>query len=330
MLRRTIFGLFIVATLAFFTVTNGVYAHQGREVGDYELEVGFLHEPAIEGQVNGAVISIKKIGIDLESHGGVFASGTVDAGESFTFKFGHEFEGLVIPFHDHLTGASGTITVADDAEISGMAMINFDGDFSPSEITVRPDTNVMFMNMSSGVMTVLSGPHDDAAMQDESVAHDHAAAETSTAGLGASATLQVEVTHVSTGANRTMSLRPLVGQDGSYVADFIPTAPGVYTFRFFGQIEDLEINESFTSGPGSFDEVEAASSVQFPVTLRETRELQSGIEGLQTDTVIAATTADDAGSKASTALTVGIIGIIVGIAGVGMGAYAVMTGKRKA
>ncbi|MDA0259184.1 MAG: hypothetical protein O2972_10905, partial [Cyanobacteria bacterium] len=310
------------------TVSGSARAHEGRAVGNFELEVGFLHEPAIEGQANAALIIINRKGIDLESYGGAFASGTVETGGSFTFTFGQEFEGFAVPYHEHMSGASGTITVSDSAEISGMAMINFDGDFSPASIEIQPNTSVMFMNMSSSVISVLSGPHDQAA-HDDSMAHDHADAGTSSVVMGASATLQVEVMHVPTSVKRVMELRPLVGQDGSYVADFIPTAPGVYTFRFFGEIEGQAIDESFTSGPGSFDEVEPASSVQFPVTLREARELQSGLEGVQSDTTLIATTADNAGSRASTALLIGIIGMLAGISGVGVGAYAVLTTRQK-
>jgi hypothetical protein len=182
--------------------------------------------------------------------------------------------------------------------------------------------------MTQGAIAVLSGPHDQAA-HDDAMAHDHADTGTSSVVMGASATLQIEVTHVPTSVKRVMELRPLVGQDVSYVADFIPTAPGVYTFRFFGEIEGYAIDESFTSGPGSFDEVEPASSVQFPVMLREARELQSGLEGVQSDTAVIATTADDAGSKASTALMIGIIGMMAGIAGVGVGAYAVLIARKK-
>ncbi len=332
MIRRTIFAMAAIMTIVFAAGSSTLLAHEGRVVGELEVEVGFLTEPAFEGQANGAFIRILKSaenhddgmvmgdGPDLMSHGGLFASGTVDAGGSFEVELGHDLEDLVVPFHDHLTGSSGTIAVNHDGDASETAMVRFDHDgFTPSDFSVQPGTTVMFMNVSSDhVMSVLSGPHDAG----DTHAHQPV--------VGAAASLQVEVTHVPTTTSETMELRPLFGQDGSYAADFVPTAPGAYTFRFFGDIEGETFDQSFTSGPGTFDEIEPARNVQFPIELRETRELQSAVEGLQSELTTAGDRADDADSAASTALVIGIIGLIVGALGAGLGSYGLLAARRKA
>lgn len=74
--------------------------------------------------------------------------------------------------------------------------------------------------------------------------------------------LEVEVTFGP--ASRTLPLRPAFGEVGHFIADLIPTRPGDYTFRVFGTIGDLAIDETFSSADGQFSSVEPASDYQFP------------------------------------------------------------------
>src|ERR671918_3240962 len=39
------------------------------------------------------------------------------------------------------------------------------------------------------------------------------------------------------------------GEPGNYNADLIPTRPGTWTYRIYGTVEDLDVDEVFTSGP---------------------------------------------------------------------------------
>jgi hypothetical protein len=323
------FAALSVAALAMAVAIPSAFAHEGREVGDYELVVGFLTEPAYEGQLNGVSVSVTGPaaghahdattgGVDLEAHGAIFASGTVDAGGSYSYVFGHDLAGLEVPYHDHLTGFSGTVMVTDSAETSGTAMVVFTYEgFSPSELHVQPDTTVMFMNSTGGTMTALSGLHDAAEVD------GHVAI------TGLADSLKVEVAHLSTNEKKVMDLRPVFGQDGKYAANFVPTAPGGYSFRIFGEIEGQEIDETFTSGPDTFDEALPAKEAQFPVQLAEARELQDAVRGAQTSAAEAAITADDAGSQATLAMTIGIIGLVAGVLGLGLGGYAVIGQSRK-
>lgn len=63
---------------------------------------------------------------------------------------------------------------------------------------------------------------------------------------------------------RDFDLVPAWGEDGVYQAVFIPTAPGDYTFRFFGTIDGVDVDESFTSSPEGFDSVAARTDLEFP------------------------------------------------------------------
>lgn len=55
--------VFVPAVLAVgalvLTSAGGVSAHEHRVVGDYELEVGFLNEPALEGQLNALFFGVR-------------------------------------------------------------------------------------------------------------------------------------------------------------------------------------------------------------------------------------------------------------------------------
>lgn len=98
---------------------------------------------------------------------------------------------------------------------------------------------------------------------------------------GLEATLEVEVTHVPSGASQVMPLRPVFGDAGHYRNNWIPTAPGQYRFRFFGVVEDLEVGETFESGPDTFGSVEAADVLYFPEDVPAARELEGVVRGAQ-------------------------------------------------
>jgi MprA protease rhombosortase-interaction domain-containing protein len=80
--------------------------------------------------------------------------------------------------------------------------------------------------------------------------------------LGAADTLQAQV---STGDQvKDMTLTPAFGEDGVYESVFIPTQPGDYTFRFFGDLGGVAVDETFTSSPEGFDSVAPRSDFEFP------------------------------------------------------------------
>ncbi|MDX2160076.1 MAG: hypothetical protein SF162_02000 [bacterium] len=74
--------------------------------------------------------------------------------------------------------------------------------------------------------------------------------------------LQAEVTFGS--ETLIIPLEAAFGTTGHYLADVIPTLPGDYTFRVFGTIGDIEVDETFTSADGEFSSVLPTSDVLFP------------------------------------------------------------------
>ena len=164
-------------------------------------------------------------------------------------------------------------------------------------------------------------------------------ATTAPAGIpveGLAETLQVEVTHVPSGASRIMNLRAVFQAPGNYTADLIPTAPGVYQVRVFGSIEETAVDETFVSagGGGGFSDVVSKTDLYFPEPLAEIRELESAVRGA----VAAAQEAQDAALAASSDTdsedgdsgnTLAIVAIVLGAAGAVAGSAAGIVAVRR-
>jgi hypothetical protein len=119
------------------------------------------------------------------------------------------------------------------------------------------------------------------------------------------------------------------GTPGDYRAWFIPSQPGPYTFHFTGTMHGTKIDESLTSGPKTFDEVQDPAEAAFPpVNTPTTQELADRIQQDATrlsDTTAAATSAK---SAADSARTVAIVGVVVGLIGLAVGATAVLNARK--
>jgi len=149
-------------------------------------------------------------------------------------------------------------------------------------------------------------------------------------------TLDVEVAFGD--QTQTFSLEPFFeegefGTPGDYRAWLIPTTPGQYSFHFTGTIDGEDVDETFTSGPKTFDDVQNPQSVEFPVQQPSTGELAeridrveprlaSAISDVQADVQ---TTSDDA----SSAKTIGLIGLVVGAIGLIVAIVALVASRRK-
>jgi hypothetical protein len=128
-----------------------------------------------------------------------------------------------------------------------------------------------------------------------------------------------------------MPLEAAFGTPGEYHAFLIPTRPGTYSFHVTGTLEGSEqIDEMFTSGPDTFNDVQEPTEVQFPVQDPTTGELSEAVTRLQErverattelataheDLSTAAVQAEDAKDSASLARLLAIIALVVGAAAV--------------
>lgn len=142
-------------------------------------------------------------------------------------------------------------------------------------------------------------------------------------------TLTVEVTHMPSGAARTMTLLADADDAGHYKADFIPTASGQYAFHFIGSIEGVAVDERFESGVGTFDDVQPAVAVQFPESAASAREIEAAVRGAQDAAQKAQSAALIAEASAARARMLGIGGIALGAVGIAFGIAASAIALRR-
>jgi hypothetical protein len=142
-------------------------------------------------------------------------------------------------------------------------------------------------------------------------------------------TLKVEVT---TGSAEPLKLAMApnfevgeFGTPGDYRAFFIPTAPGSYRFHFTGTIKGQKIDQTFTSGPQTFSDIEDPAQVQYPVKQPTGGQLATRADR-ETARINAALTAerDQARDDLASARTLAIIGLIVGVLGLVAGGAALL------
>ena len=222
--------------------------------------------------------------------------------------------------------AGGVVLAHDDREVGDYLLnVGFRNEPAVEGLANGIDLKVERKAGSGGdgAMESEQGSHGDA--MGEGDGHD----ESTVAVEGLEQTLQVEVTHVASGVSRTLPLRPVLGEPGVYTADLIPTAPGVYTARFFGAIEGHQIDETFESGPGRFSNVESATDLHFPQALPTVREIEGAVRGAQSAAEQAQDAAIEAGDGASRAQVFGILGLVMGLAGVTMGAAGLTIALRR-
>ena len=98
---------------------------------------------------------------------------------------------------------------------------------------------------------------------------------------GLEETLAIAVTAGGLSTPFTGATRAVFGQPGLYALDLIPTQAGAYTFKITGKVETLDVNETFESGPGRFNDVEAQASIQYPVKAPVAADLTQRLAELQ-------------------------------------------------
>lgn len=123
---------------------------------------------------------------------------------------------------------------------------------------------------------------------------------------GLANTLRAEV--INGDARRDLPLSARFGEPGWYQSHFFPTVAGKYTFHLTGTMPDgTVIDESFTSAPGGFNEVQDAVAGQFPVRFPSTRELAAD-----------AKRGADAASQLPIAIGLGGLAVVIALAALGL------------
>jgi hypothetical protein len=119
------------------------------------------------------------------------------------------------------------------------------------------------------------------------------------------------------------------GSPGDYRGAFIPTSPGAYTIHLTGSIGSTDVDETVTAGADTFEEVQDPTTIQFPTKVPTVTELATRVDrqAARTSALVAAGT-NSAKDAASSARTLGIIGIVLGGMGVILAGVALARAQR--
>jgi hypothetical protein len=155
--------------------------------------------------------------------------------------------------------------------------------------------------------------------------------------LGDPATLKLTVV-TGTQTSDPLELKPSfdadtgLGTHGEFDAAIVPTAAGAYTFHLTGTVNDQKVDEKFTSSDKTFDTVKEPTDVEFPAKIPSASELAANLTRLtpRVDTAAAraktgAMAASSARKKATEAMTIAIIALVVGVA---LGGGGLLAGTR--
>lgn len=98
------------------------------------------------------------------------------------------------------------------------------------------------------------------------------------------------------------------GAAGAYNGVVMPTVKGTYMFHITGKIDTTNIDEKFTSGPGTFGDIEDTAAVQYPAKVPVADELGKKLDSIQ--------------SGVDQTRIFAIVALVLGLAGLITGAYA--------
>lgn len=136
-------------------------------------------------------------------------------------------------------------------------------------------------------------------------------ASTSEPVTGAEKTLKASIAFGG-GQAKEFALRARFGQSGGYTTDLIPMRSGTYLFNFTGDINGQAVNEKFESGPGRFNDVQAATDLQFPEVVQSPAELQRSLTEANTRATAAVAAAGQAQMFAFAGIGLGLLGVALG------------------
>jgi hypothetical protein len=124
------------------------------------------------------------------------------------------------------------------------------------------------------------------------------------------------------------------GEPGDYHADFVPSQPGKYTFRFTGTIDGERIDEEMTSGPETFSAVADVAEAAFPeISAPSNDELAARLEAESARAADAVAAADQAAASAddaaASARSLAMVGVVLGAIGIIAAVAALAAARRR-
>jgi hypothetical protein len=119
------------------------------------------------------------------------------------------------------------------------------------------------------------------------------------------------------------------GQPGEYLAPFIPTSAGNYTFHFTGSIRGQQVDETFEPSSSGLESVSDPTESEFPVKEPAVSQVAQLTQRLSSRVQAAQAAQRQARDSADSAKTVALIGIVVGALGLVVGVAALVASRRR-
>jgi hypothetical protein len=127
-------------------------------------------------------------------------------------------------------------------------------------------------------------------------------------------TLKAEVI-TGSAAPLPLPLEPRYANPGKYASYFVPSKVGSYTFHIFGTLNGMKIDEKFTSSPNTFSDTEQIHV--YPPVASQAPDTSASLAQVQA-----------AQNSANTAMTLGLVGIIMGVLGLAAAGLALARKPR--
>lgn len=155
---------------------------------------------------------------------------------------------------------------------------------------------------------------------------------------GLDKTLKAEVSFSGGGDKMPLTLKPRFRDPGAYDGLAMPTKAGDYTFRVFGAVEGKDVNESFTSGPGTFGTVEDLKPLQFPVKLTPNVDLTARVEKIEAQlnqagakpaasSPVSAAAESDGDADTTLPTVLAVLALVASVGAAGMAGVSLRRGK---
>lgn len=108
------------------------------------------------------------------------------------------------------------------------------------------------------------------------------------------------------------AVRAVFGQPGLYALDMYPTVAGQYRYKVTGTIGTTTVNETFESGPTTFNDVQDNAPLQYPSKVPTGDDLNAKLDAIR--------------SSVDQTRLLAIAGVVVGVVAVGL---ALMARRRR-
>lgn len=125
-----------IAVLLFLTSTQPAFAHQIDSVGNYRIQIGWMHEPAISSETNGIELFVNQLDSSLPADKQLFNenTGIIGLSKDLKIELVYKTQKISLPlFEDH--NIRGKYYTLVDPTVSGYYQVNIFGRIHDTDVS---------------------------------------------------------------------------------------------------------------------------------------------------------------------------------------------------